>query len=98
MDRWVDGWLDDAVVQVRRECEWEELNTDVHAIDDYTMLHDATQKHNPPIVAPLAGLWGWQGSSTWTGHTLGQVLAERHIPHSIADEQREEIPLFLAAG
>lgn len=48
----MDGWMDDAVVQVRRECEWEELNTDVHAIDDYTMLHDATQKHNPPIVAP----------------------------------------------
>lgn len=31
--------------------EWEELNTDVHAIDDYTMQIPAPyEKQNPPIV------------------------------------------------
>lgn len=50
------------------------------------------------VPALLAGLWRRQGSSSWTWHPLGQVLAERHIPHGVADEQREQIPLFVAAG
>lgn len=90
----------DDVVQVSGR-EWNELNTDVHAIDDYTMqiLVPAPYKAKPAhCVALLAGLWRRQGSSSWTWHPLGQVLAERHIPHGVADEQREQIPLFLAAG
>lgn len=44
----------DDVVQVRSGREWNELNTDVHAIDDYTMQIPAPHrtKQNPPIVWP----------------------------------------------
>lgn len=52
----MNGWMDDAVVQVRRECEWEEPNTDVHAIDDYTMLHEMLPKSiTRPLWGPLSG-------------------------------------------
>lgn len=94
--------MDDVVQVSVGGSEWEELNTDVHAIDDYTMQIPAPYKAKPAhcvcVAALLAGLWRRQGSSSWTWHPLGQVLAERHIPHGVADEQREQIPLFLAAG
>lgn len=44
----------------------------------------------------LTWLWWRQWSNAWTWQPLGQVPAEWHIAHGIADEEWEQVPLFHA--